>query len=149
MAGLFQRAVTVTVAGHPMKTPSSEDLFLTLSAHAAKHVWARLVWLCDIARIMNLPDLNWSWIGSQANGLGLVRIVGVSMLLANRLLGAAIPGAALESLPEDPVATALAHEIQAHIISEAVFNVESLAYFHLMMRLPGHPADRLRFLSPL
>jgi hypothetical protein len=157
MAGLFQRAVTVTVAGHPMKTPSSEDLFLTLSAHAAKHVWGRLVWLCDIARIMNLPDLNWSWIGSRANGLGIVRIVGVSMLLANRLLGAAIPIAAQDSLPEDPVATALAHEIQAQIIaqiiadtiSEAVFNVESLAYFRLMMRLRERPADRLRFLQRL
>ena len=149
MAGLFQRAVTVTVAGHPMKTPSWEDLFLTLSAHAAKHVWARLVWICDIARIMNLPDLNWSWIGSQANGLGIVRIVGVSMLLANRLLGAAIPRAAQESLPEDNVATALAHEIQANTISEAVFDVESLAYFRLMMRLRERPADRLRFLRRL
>ena len=149
IAGLFQRAATVTVAGHPMKMPSSEDLFLTLSAHAAKHVWGRLVWLCDIARIMNLPDLNWSWIESQAKALGILRILRVTMLLANRFLDVPIPGAAQESLPEDPAATALAHELQAHIMSESSYNVESLAYFRLMMRLRERRADRLRFLQCL
>jgi len=149
MAGLFQRAVTVRVAGHLMRTPSSEDLLLALSAHAAKHVWGRLVWLCDMARIMNLSVLNWSWIGSQAKTLGMVRILRVTMLLANQLLGAAIPGAAQESLPEDPGAVALADEIQAHIVSESSHNVESLAYFRLMMRLRERPADRLRFLQRL
>src|ERR1039458_7827534 len=146
MHALFQRAVTVTVAGHPMKTPSSEDLLLVLSAHAAKHVWGRLVWLCDVARIMSLPTLDWTWIASQAKSLGIVRILRVTMFLANRLLSATIPPAAQASLPEDPGAPALADEIQTHIASEAGFNVESLAYFRLMMRLRERPLDRLRFL---
>ena len=149
MHALFQRAVTVTVAGHPMKTPSSEDLLLVLSAHAAKHVWGRLVWLCDIARIMGLPTLDWTWIASQAKALGIVRILRVTMLLANRLLRATIPPAAQASLPEDPGTQALVDEIQTHIASEAVFNVESLAYFRLMMRLRERPLDRLRFLQRL
>lgn len=149
MAALFQRAVTVTVAGHPMMTPSSEDLVLVLSVHAAKHVWGRLVWLCDIARIMSLPNLDWTWIASQASALGIVRILRVSMLLANRLLVATIPAAAQASLPEDPGAPALADEIQTYIASESVFNVESLAYFRLMMRLRERSLDRLRFLQRL
>ena len=61
---LFRRAVTVPISGHPMKTPASEDLLLVLSIHAAKHVWGRLVWLCDIARVMVLPSLDWKWIAS-------------------------------------------------------------------------------------
>src|ERR1035438_7412404 len=149
MHALFQRAVTVTVAGHPMKTPSSEDLLLVLSAHAAKHVWGRLVWLCDIARIMAIPALNWDWIGEQASALGIVNIVRVSLLAAKRLLGATIPAAALASFPEDPSTLALAEEMQTHIVSEASFNVESIAYFRLMMRLRERPADRRRFLQRL
>jgi hypothetical protein len=149
MDALFQRAVTVSVAGHPMKTPSAEDLLLVLSAHAAKHVWGRLVWLCDITRIMGLPTLDWTWIASQAKSLGIVRILRVTMLLANRLLSATIPAAAQASLPEDPGTPALVDEIQTHIASEAVFNVESLAYFRLMMRLRERPLDRLRFLQRL
>jgi hypothetical protein len=149
MGKLFQRAVTVTVAGHPMKTPSREDLLLVLSAHAAKHVWGRLVWLCDIARIMSVQNLDWSWIGARAHALGMVRIVHVSMLVANRLLGVAIPAAAQASLVEDPAALALVEEIQTHIASESSYNVESMAYFRLMMRLRERRVDRARFLQRL
>jgi hypothetical protein len=154
MDGLFRRATAVTVAGHAMKTPSSEDLLLILSAHAAKHVWGRLVWLCDIARIMCLPALNWNWIASETKALGIVRIVQVSMLLANRLLGAEIPPVAqailpAAGLPEDPATLPLVDEIQSHIASAATFNVESFAYFHFMMRLRERRADRLRFLQRL
>jgi hypothetical protein len=145
MDGLFQRAADVTVAGHPMKTASNEDLFLVLSAHAAKHVWERLIWLCDIARIMGLPRLNWNWIESQAESLGIVRMLRVNMLLANRLLGAAISPAAEKSIREDPAARALIEEVEPLIVSGAGFNVESLAYFRLMMRLRERGSDRRRF----
>jgi hypothetical protein len=149
MNGLFRRAATVTVAGQAMKTPSPEDLLLILSAHAAKHVWGRLVWLCDIARIMSLPTLNWSWIESQTTTLGIVRIVCVSMILANRLLGAAIPPAAQAKFAGDIGTLPLIDAIQSHIVSETAFNVESLAYFRLMTRLREQPADKLRFLQRL
>ena len=153
MPGLFQRATTITVAGHPMKTLRVEDLLLVLSAHAAKHVWGRLVWLCDIARIMSVPTLDWTWIASQAQELRIVRIVRVSMLLANRLLDAAIPPGAQENFPKDPpslsVENDLVNEIQTHIASETSYNVESLAYFRLMMRLRERAADRRRFMQRL
>jgi hypothetical protein len=112
-------------------------------------VWGRLVWLCDIARIMVLPALDWNWIGSQAKALGIVRIVRVAMLLANRLLGAAIPAAARVAFPEDSAAPALAEEVQSHIVGDASYNVESVSYFRLMMRLRERPADRRRFLQRL
>ncbi len=149
MDGLFHRSVTVSVAGRAMKTPSPSDLLLILSVHAAKHVWGRLIWLCDIARLMNLPDLNWNGIAAQARDLGIVRILRVTMLAANRLLGATIPLAAQDSLAEDPKALTLVDEIQTHIVQEAAYNVESPAYFRLMMRLRERPADRLRFLQRL
>jgi hypothetical protein len=149
MGGLFQRAATITVAGHAVKTPSSEDLLLVLSAHAAKHVWGRLIWLCDIARIMSLASLDWDWIGSQAGELGIVRILRVTMLLANRLLDVAIPPAAQANLSEDAATLSLVEEIQMQIASGAEYNVESLAYFRLMMRLRERPSDRLRFLRRL
>ncbi len=149
MEGLFRRAATVTVAGQAMKTPSLEDSLLILSAHAAKHVWGRLVWLCDLARIMSRPTLNWNWIESQATALGISRIVRVSTILANRMLGAAIPPAAQAKLGEDPATLPLVDEIQSLIVSEAAFNVESFAYFRLMVRLRERPADRMRFLQRL
>jgi hypothetical protein len=146
---LFHRAVNIQVAGHPMRAPSPDDLLLVLSAHAAKHVWGRLIWLCDIARIATLPTLNWDWIGSQAQTLGMVRILRVSLLLANRILGSVIPAAAQQSLPEDSASLALVDEIQSYILDDTSFNVESPAYFRLMMRLRERTADRRRFLRRL
>ena len=149
MNGLFSRAITLPVAGHPMGTPSREDLFLVLSLHAAKHVWGRLVWLCDVAQLMSAANLNWEWLGSHARDLGVMRILRVTMIAANRLLGAAIPPAAQQFLPEDPAAAPLAEEVQRHIAAESPYNTESLAYFRLMMRLRERQSDRRRFLQRL
>ncbi len=149
MNGLFRRAVTISVAGRATKTPSPEDLFLVLSAHAAKHVYGRLVWLRDLAQLMNFPTLDWNWIGTQAKAMGIVRILQVTMLAAHQLLGASIPAAAKASLPEDAATAKLASEIAMHITSETTYNVESLAYFRLMTRLREKRADRLRFLQRL
>jgi len=146
---LFRRAVSISVAGHMMKTPSPEDLFLVLSVHAAKHVWGRLIWLCDLARIMVLPQLDWAWISDEARKLGIVRILRVSLLLTRRLLHVDIPAAADLNLGTDPEADSLANEIEAHITAATEFNVESIAYFRLMMRLREKRRDRMRFLRLL
>jgi hypothetical protein len=149
MDGLFRRAATLSVAGQNMRTLSRADYFLVLSLHAAKHTWGRLAWLSDIARLMSLPSLDWEWIGAQATDLGIVRLLQVSMLTANRLLNASIPAAAKRIFRQDGATTALAKKIETHIVGTSAFNVESLAYFRLMMRLRERPADRLRFLARL
>lgn len=147
MAGLFDRARTATVAGQPMKALAPEDLFLILSLHAAKHVWGKLVWLCDIAQIMKMPTLDWNRISSLAKSLGIARILQVTMLAANALLGATIP---VEThLADDPEARPLAQKIRDYIVSGRTCNVESLSYFRLMIQLRERPSDRLRFLRRL
>lgn len=149
MEALFRRAVTVTVAGRSMKTPSPEDLFLTLSLHAAKHAWGRLIWLCDVSELLNSAALNWDWIGETAKSLGIARILQVTLLLTNRLLRTAIPALAEKALPADSAASALADEITHQIGSAALHDVESLSYFRLMMRLRERRVDRIRFLQRL
>jgi len=149
MESVFRRATQVNVAGRNMKTPLVEDLFLILALHAAKHVWGRLIWLCDIAQIVKSPALNWNWISETAMSLGIVRILQVTLVLTNRMLGVAIPAAAEKSLSADSAALALADEIAPQIGRSTPQNVESLSYFRLMMRLRERRADRIRFLRRL
>lgn len=146
---IFQRAATVTVAGRSMKAPTAEDLFLVLSLHAAKHVWARLIWLADLARIASRPSLDWSFIASQANNMGVSRIVCVGLILMDRLLGAVVPAAAEAGLSYDSEAQALAEHIRHRIINGTTDDTESFAYFRLMLQLRERTLDRLRFLSRL
>jgi hypothetical protein len=149
MDGLFERAVSVTVAGREVKTPSAEDLLLVLSVHAAKHVWGRLIWLCDIVQILQRENLNWEWVQVQARELGIERILHVTLWLAKQLLAAKIPAAIEVSMVEDRAARALADEIAANMARGVSYDVEQISYFRLMMRLRERRADRLRFLARL
>ncbi|HUO16309.1 MAG TPA: nucleotidyltransferase family protein [Verrucomicrobiae bacterium] len=148
MPGLFERSTPVVVAGQPMRTLSLEDSLLVLSAHAAKHVWGRLIWLCDLARIITRPELNWEWIRSEAAKLGLLRILQVTLHTANHLLAAPIPEGAT-GLSRENVPSWLMQEVDASLRGETAFNVESLNYFRLMVQLRECKMDQFRFLARL
>jgi hypothetical protein len=149
MDALFRRAVPATVAGRNVKTLSNEDMLIVLALHAAKHVWERLIWLCDIAQIVNLPNLNWGCIVDHAKELGIVRILSITLQLTSTLLGVPPPRAVESESIKDAVSVALADEIRTRIVSRNPLHIESLAYFRLMMRLRERKADRLKFLQRL
>lgn len=144
---LFERAVPVSVAGRILKTPSFEDLFVVLSLHAAKHVWAKLIWICDLARIMKLESLDWALIGSLGRHYRIRRIFTLNLFLANRLLGVSIPS------PAKPLVEhgneALSKTIEGFVSRGAPFHPESLPYFRFMLQLRENPIDRARFLTRL
>jgi hypothetical protein len=149
MEGLFQRSVTAAVAGRGVKTPSPEDLLIVLAVHAAKHVWGRLIWLCDIAQILKRDGLDWNFIQSQAQALGITRILYITLLLTNRLLGSEIPAALENALRRDEAARALAEEIALSVAAGVSYEEEKLSYFRLMTRLRESRTDRWRFWSRL
>ncbi|MFZ0320357.1 MAG: nucleotidyltransferase family protein [Candidatus Sulfotelmatobacter sp.] len=149
MDGMFRRAVDVTIAGRRMRTPCAEDLMLILSMHAAKHVWGRLIWLCDIAQIVKRGNINWEWIQSQARQLGIERILHITLLLCGKLLEATIPAPIENAILSDNTAQAFAEEIVVSVSSGVVYEEAKVSYFRLMMRLRERRMDRIRFLSRL
>jgi hypothetical protein len=149
MDGLFERAVRVAVAGRAVKTPSPEDLLLVLSVHAAKHVWGRLIWLCDIGQILKLGNLNWDWVQVRARQFGIERILHVTLLLANLLLAVPIPAPIEEAIVEDGAARAFADKIAVDVANGVSYGEQQVSYFRLMMQLRERRADRLRFLARL
>ncbi len=149
MDGLFDRAVNVTVGGRSVKTPSAEDLLLLLAVHAAKHVWARLIWLCDIEQILKRDDLNWDWVQSQGRELGIERILRVTLLLTNRFLGTTIPARMEKGIVADRAAQVLADEIAMAVTAGVSYEEQKISYFRLMMKLRERRADRMRFLARL
>jgi hypothetical protein len=149
MDGLFERAVHVAVAGRAVKTPSAEDLLLVLSVHAAKHVWERLIWLCDIAQILKREKLNWDWVQALARQFGIERILHVTLLLAQQLLAAPIPAPVEVAIAKDRAALAFSHKIGVDVARGVSYGEEQVSYFRLMMQLREHRADRMRFLARL
>jgi Uncharacterised nucleotidyltransferase len=132
-----------------VKTPSPEDLLLVLSVHAAKHVWGRLIWLCDIAQILKLGNLNWDWVRAHARAFGIERILHVTLLLANRLLASTIPGPIEGAILEDRAAQGFVDDIAVDLARGVSYEEQQVSYFGLMMRLRERKADRLRLLARL
>jgi hypothetical protein len=146
VAGFFERSVEVRLAGHAFRTLCTEDLFLVLCVHAAKHAWGQISLLCDIGQFVNGQSLDWDAVAREASRLGITRIVGISLLLTQRLLGAPMPAAVQPVPANDKRAECLADEIRSAILGSQDCNPESLAYFRLMTRVRERLQDRARFL---
>jgi hypothetical protein len=68
---------------------------LFLCVHGAKHMWSRLQWLGDLARLVHTqPD--WPYILDFATGAGCQRPLLLGLLLAHELLEAPVPDSILE-----------------------------------------------------
>jgi hypothetical protein len=147
MDKLFARATSLSLGGRSLPTLCPEDLMLVLCVHAAKHAWVRLSWLCDISELARSVD--WIAIQKYARRLGVQRIVAVTFILANRLLGTAMSNPVSEQIKEDPELEHLVSKILPIITHEAEHDTESIAYFRLMTDLRERWRDRFRFLSRL
>ncbi len=125
---------------------SPEDSLLVLCLHSAKHLWTRLIWVADIAETLRLPDIDHAHAIARARALGIVRILGVSFWLAQRLLGAVIPSAAQAAIDGDPEIPLLGEECAARLARGASYDLESTEYFRQTLRLRERTADRCRYL---
>jgi hypothetical protein len=107
VAEVWWRLEAVRLAGVEVPTLGAEDTLLFFCLHAAKHDWASLHWLCDVAELLrSRPNLDWAWALAAARG-GAGRLVQVGLRLARTLLDAPVPEGALAP---DGTAEALAGE---------------------------------------
>jgi hypothetical protein len=109
---------TVCIAGEEVRSLRLETYLLVLSMHAAKHQWVQLKLICDIAEILTVPDLDWEYVLREADDLGLKRVLGTGLLLAQGLLGAAVPPKLRQDLKIDRTAKALAAQARTRLFEE-------------------------------
>ena len=114
----LQHLETISIAGEEVQSLRLETYLLVLSMHAAKHQWAQLKLICDIAEILAVPDLDWHYVLHEADDLGLKRALGTGLLLAQGLLGAAVPPKLAQDLKIDRTAKALAAQARTRLFEE-------------------------------
>ncbi len=125
---------------------SPEDSLLFLCLHAAKHLWTRLIWVADIVESLRMPGLDFAAVVARARALGATRILGVSIWLAENLLGSALPLGAHELLASDPVVQRLGEASIARLRGSATYDFESVHYFREIFKLRERRCDRWRYL---
>jgi len=129
---LWRRLEPAQLCGAEALALPLEDLLLFLCAHGAKHGWAQLGWICDIAALLSRygERVNWSRLAGQARSLDAVRFLSLGLLLAGNLTGVRAPEAVMRGAETDSVAQRLAARTEEMIVSRVIpEGLESHRYF--------------------
>ena len=143
---------TTELAGAQVPDIQPEILLLVLCMHASKHVWSRLIWICDVVQLLRSePSLNWRAAIEQARKTGLWRALALGVLLAHHVADADVPEPILRRFRADRTANKLALHIQKNLFiapgstpsSRIPYNIQLLG-IHDRLALLGS----LQFLKP-
>ncbi|WP_433967061.1 nucleotidyltransferase domain-containing protein [Tunturiibacter gelidiferens] len=147
MDWVWPRRRTAMLAGAEVPVMSPEITLLVLCMHGSKHVWSRLIWIRDVAQLLDsVPGLDWQEVLHEGKRLGLRRTLTLGVLLAHRVAGAAVPPAVLRRYESDTTARKLAQYIE-----ESLFNAPGnrpAARLPYGIQLLGF-RDRINFLLSL
>ena len=143
---LLARSGRTVLGGHELASLSAEDSLLVLCLHAAKHLWMRLIWICDIAETIRTQVVDWGVVCARARTLGIVRMLGVSFWLVRTLFGVPIPAPAQEIVDGDPRVRTLGEQFAARLARSATYDFESTEYFRWILKVRERRRDRGRYL---
>ena len=99
-----------------IKTLNIEDMLFSLCVHGSRHLWERLLWICDIAWIVARHQVNWSKLLDRARSTRSQR-----MFLLGLYLSAKLPGVRFPELITNEFGNDGALEVLASGISKTLF----------------------------
>jgi hypothetical protein len=146
IASLLQRAVRTSMGGREMLCLAPEDSLLALCLHGAKHLWARLLWVADIAETVRRQTIDYKVVTERARASGVERILGVSLWLAQNVLSVELPELAQAVIRADSSIALLGAEFAARLSNGTGYGFESTEYFRLIFKLRERTVDRGRYL---
>jgi hypothetical protein len=115
---LLDRSVTCDLAGHPVRTLCPEDLLLVLTIHGMMHGWGVLRFVSDIDAVAERVT-DWQAVVDRARAARMLRPFRVAVLLASRLMHAALPRSIVERAEQDNDATAIVDGIVGRLFDPA------------------------------
>jgi hypothetical protein len=115
--------------GRQIPSFSPADALIFLSVHHSKDFWSRLLWIADIAELVQLEGFSWTEALTRAQALGCRRIVNVAILLVYEWLEAPIPAAVLREAKADRAARKQARWVAGRLFApRPMGNWEQLRY---------------------
>jgi hypothetical protein len=135
--------ISTEIAGRSLSDLCAEHLLLFLCAHAGKHAFERLGWICDIARCVTVCNLDWEKLISIANGAGVMRQIMVGLRLAGDMLQTRLPAV----IPQDAVADALVAQVKDRFFSGAPSPTPERVLIPFCFRMLESTHHRARYLA--
>lgn len=119
MGWAWPRRRTAKLAGADVPNLDAVSSLLVLCMHGSKHVWSRLIWICDVAKLLESePGLDWDFTQREAKRVGLWRCLALGVLLARRVAGAEVPAEILLGFEADRIARRFAEFFDEHVVEE-------------------------------
>lgn len=141
---LWDRVDSVSVLGANVPRLANEDLLLALCLNGTKKRWERLIWICDVAQLCRVRDIDWDRVFASASAVGYRRIVALGLLLATHLLGAPVPGTLLHRLEADTTARKLASQVAGRLMRDTDLPRDPLDRALFVLRARERTEDRAR-----
>ena len=146
----LQTKTSLQLDGQSIPVLSLEDEFVLICIHGSKHFWERLMWIPDVAAMVDRhPELDWVRIEQSALGVGAARMVRLALLLANRLLRLPVPQPMKDKVRRDSACACLAEQIASWLpfAGCAAPPIAQRAFFRF--RVAGSGVTGARYLARL
>ena len=98
---LWRSLITIELQGQKIKTLAAEDLVFSLCVHGSRHLWEGLLWICDVAWIMDRHELNWERLLARSRSANSERMFLLGLNLAKTLLNVPLPVVIDEAVRRD------------------------------------------------
>jgi len=108
---LWKKLVSIELNGRSVKTIAPEDLLFSLCVHGSRHLWERLLWICDIGWIVANHDLDWQVLCARARSTRTERMFLLGLHLAAKLLDTNLPGTVRKEIEADRALDDLAGDV--------------------------------------
>lgn len=103
-------------SGACVRALAPTDLLLILAVHGSKHLWERLLWICDIAQVIeHTPDLDFDILLRDASTRGVERMTALGLSLARDVMGTFLPREVETWLSQQPQALHLGAQLRASL----------------------------------
>ena len=147
---LRQHLVPTWPGGKQMMTFAPEELLLYLCAHGAKHCWANLGWIVDVAWLTHqYRSWNWDLLIQQARAQKIERILLLGLLLAHDLLGASIPAEVEQQIRADESLQGLAAKVGEQLLLATEPTHSMAAQLGFYFSLQSKPRDKVNYIFRL
>lgn len=128
--------VTVDICGRQVRTARAEEMLFILCVHGSRHLWRRLLWICDIAALVNAtPKMDWARVLAASESQGCRRMVLLGLMLAKDLMAANVPEELMNRCRDDVAVGKLAAQVKEDLFQKPDVTVpfSELCRFHLGM----------------
>lgn len=125
---LRERCCPVSLPGGTVHSLSPADYLVVLARHGAKHCWARLGWVADVAALLRTGTVDWDDVDERAGAAGVDRDVLLAALLVDELTDVTVPEDRLRRARADCRLGALLDVVEARLLTTPTLRSDQIPF---------------------